>query len=292
MTSLIRPVRCGRELDDEIRSTRPAAGALAVWWLGQSGFVLKSRSGTLVIDPYLSDHLTRKYEGTDRPHVRMTESPLGGADLTGVDLVLSSHKHSDHLDPGTMPALMAASPGAVLALPAAIVAHARGLGLPGDRLVGLEAGSSFTRAGFSARAIPAAHEGLETDDRGRPLYLGFVVEVDGLRLYHSGDSLAYDGLEGWLGPGPFEVFFLPINGRDPARGVPGNMTAAEAVALAARCRPRFVVPHHYDMFTFNTVPVAEFEAAARLLPEGVTPRVLRCGERWLVSGTRAVADSR
>ena len=51
------------------------------------------------------------------------------------------------------------------------------------------------------------------------------------------------------------MLFLPINGRDPARGVPGNMTAREAVDLAGRVRPRFVVPHHYDMFTFNTVPV-------------------------------------
>ena len=61
------------------------------------------------------------------------------------------------------------------------------------------------------------------------------------------------------------------------------MSAAEAVDLAARVRPRFVVPHHYDMFTFNTVPVATFAAEARRLPEGVSPRVLRCGERWEIT---------
>ena len=65
---------------------------------------------------------------------------------------------------------------------------------------------------------------------------------------------------------PFDVLFLPINGRDPARGVPGNMTAAEAVDLAARVRPRYLVPHHYDMFTFNTVAVEVFETEARRLP--------------------------
>jgi L-ascorbate metabolism protein UlaG (beta-lactamase superfamily) len=130
------------------------------------------------------------------------------------------------------------------------------------------------------RAVPSAHEGLDTDARGRHLYLGFVIEAEGLRLYHSGDGLAYDGLVGWLGPGPFDVLFLPINGRDPARGVPGNMSAAEAVALASEVRPRFLVPHHYEMFTFNTVPVAHFEAEARRLPAGTTPRVLRCGEHW------------
>ena len=79
------------------------------------------------------------------------------------------------------------------------------------------------------------------------------------------------------------MLFLPINGRDPARGVPGNMTAGEAVDLATRVRPRFVVPHHYDMFTFNTVPVEVFEAEARRLPPEVVPRILRCGERWEIT---------
>jgi len=255
---------------------------LYVWWLGQSGFLVKSRQGLLVIDPYLSEHLTRKYAGTAKPHVRMTEAPLRGEDLVGVDLILASHKHSDHLDPGTLPGLMAASPGARLVVPAPLVGHAESLGLPGDRIVGLEAGQTQECAGFRVLGVPSAHEGLDTDEAGRHLYLGYVVESDGRRLYHSGDSMAYDALPDWLGAERLDVMFLPINGRDPARGVPGNMSAAEAVDLAARCRPRFVVPHHYEMFTFNTVPVGDFAAEARRLPGGTEPVVLRCGERWEV----------
>lgn len=277
---MIAPAGCKQALGADVLAARPVACAAALWWLGQSGFLIKSPHGTLIIDPYLSEHLTRKYEGTPKPHIRMTPAPCRGHQLTTVDLALASHKHSDHLDPGTMPDLLAASPAARLGLPASLVEHAISLGLPAERLIPLEAGSTFEHAGFRVRAIPSAHEGLDTDERGRHLYLGFVVEVEGLRLYHSGDSLAYDGLADWLGPEPFDVLFLPINGRDPARGVPGNMSAAEAVDLARRLKPRFVVPHHYDMFTFNTVPVAEFEAEARRLPERVVPRVLQCGERW------------
>jgi L-ascorbate 6-phosphate lactonase len=277
---LIQPVLHGQELVAEIAGTRPEPGCLAAWWLGQSGYVIKSTSGTLVIDPYLSEHLTAKYAGTARPHVRMTLAPFRGADLAGVDLILASHKHSDHLDPGTVPDLLAASPAARLVLPEAIREHAVGLGIPESRVIGLDAGGTVTHAGFRVRAIPSAHEGLDTDARGRHLYLGYVIEADGRRLYHSGDCVVYEGLLGQLGPEPFDALFLPINGRDPARGVPGNMTAAEAVDLAIACRPRFVVPHHYDMFLFNTVPISVFEAEARRLPEGVCARVLRCGERW------------
>jgi L-ascorbate metabolism protein UlaG (beta-lactamase superfamily) len=280
---MIEPVCHGRELIEQIEGHVPAPGSVCVWWLGQSGFLIKSRRGLLAIDLYLSESLTRKYEATDRPHVRMTRAPLRGGDLRGVDLVLASHRHSDHLDPGTLPDLLAASPRAVLALPAALLEPARGLGLPADRLVGLDAEATVERAGFRVRAVPSAHEGLDVDAAGRHLYLGFVIEAGGLRLYHSGDGLAYDGLVDRLGPGPFDALFLPINGRDPARGVPGNMSAAEAVDLASRVRPRFVVPHHYDMFTFNTVPVAGFAAEARRLPGGVAPRILRCGERWEVT---------
>jgi L-ascorbate 6-phosphate lactonase len=276
---MIEPVKQGTELIDEIARSQPEPGSLFVWWLGQSGFLFKSRTGLLAIDVYLSEHLTRKYEATDRPHVRMTRAPLRGSDLDSVDLLLASHKHSDHLDPGTVPAILEQR-RAVLVLPEALRGYAEELGLPGDRVVGMDAGDSVVRAGFRVRAVPSAHEQVETDLNGRHLYLGYVIESDGLRLYHSGDSLAYDGLAARLAGDRFDVLFLPINGRDPARGVPGNMTAAEAIELAAWVRPRFVVPHHYDMFTFNTVPVAEFVTLAERLPEGTVPQVLRCGERW------------
>src|SRR5690242_12083514 len=93
--SMIDPICHGESLVMEMRETRPEPGTLALWWLGQSGYLITSRFGTLVIDPYLSEHLTRKYEGTSKPHIRMTRAPVRGADLRGVDLVLASHKHSD-----------------------------------------------------------------------------------------------------------------------------------------------------------------------------------------------------
>ena len=280
---MIEPFRSGRALVAEIAATRPAERSVAVWWLGQSGFVLKSAAATVLIDAYLSEHLTHKYAGTAHPHDRMTRAPLLASDLTDVDLILCSHKHSDHMDPGSLPALLAASPEATLIVPASLKTYAAGL-CPGvERIEGIEAFATFHRAGVSVRAVPSAHEGLDTDDQGRHLYLGFVVALGGLRFYHSGDGLAYVGLADAIGPEPLDVMFLPINGRDPARGVAGNMSAAEAVDLAAKVRPRFVVPHHYDMFTFNTAPVAEFEVEARRLPPETAPKVLACGQRWEVS---------
>src|SRR5262249_50441885 len=159
---------------------------------------------------YLSEHLTHKYAATNRPHIRMTRAPLRGSELTGVDLVTASHRHSDHLDPGTLPDLLNASPRATLVLPTALLAHPQDLGLPRHPLARLLAGEPSQSAGFTLRALPSAHKTLDTDAAGRHLYLGYVIEAEGLRLYHSGDTLAYDGLAGWLGPDPFDVLFLPI----------------------------------------------------------------------------------
>lgn len=280
MSELIQPIKKGAELAAEIRETMPKPGTLAVWWLGQSGFLYKSRLGTLVIDPYLSESLTEKYANTEKPHIRMTECPIRGNELPGIDLVLASHKHTDHIDGATLSPLLGANPEAELCVPEALIHHCEKLGLPSKRLVGLDNGWEYERAGFKVRALPSAHMALDTDTSGLCLYLGFVVEVDGLRFYHSGDTVVYDGLVENLGPGPFDAFFLPINGWDPRRKVAGNMSAEEAVELANVCRPRFLVPHHYEMFTFNTVPIGTFEEAAKGLTAGVEPVVKRCGERW------------
>lgn len=281
--AMIEPALADEALLDQIGATRLDPGSIAFWRLGQSGVLIKSRFGTIVIDPYLSESLTRKYANTMRPHVRITRAPLRGANLTFLDLIITSHKHSDHLDPETVGEILAASPRASLIVPEALGGYAIGLGIDDRRLIGLDAGGRVECGGGVIRAIPSAHEGLDIDDSGRHLYLGFVIEIDGIRLYHSGDTIVYDGLIANLGAAPFDLLFLPINGRDRARGVPGNMNIAEAIDLARAIRPRFVVPHHYDMFTFNSANVADFLNEAKRLPAGVAAIAPRCGERTIVS---------
>ena len=188
---MIEPVKKGPALLAEIRDTCPSASSLAVWWLGQSGFLIKSSQGTLLIDPYLSEHLTAKYEGTAKPHVRMTEAPLRGGDLTDtVDLILASHKHSDHLDPGTLPPLMAASPAAPAGRPERLAGRTpRAWACRWSESKASTPARPSSTPVFVVRAIPSAHEGLDTDADGQHLYLGFVVEAGEKRFYHSGDSM-------------------------------------------------------------------------------------------------------
>jgi L-ascorbate metabolism protein UlaG (beta-lactamase superfamily) len=104
-----------------------------------------------------------------------------------------------------------------------------------------------------------------------------VVQAGPHTLYHSGDTVCYPGMTEALGHWPIDIALLPINGRDPARGVAGNLSGPEAVQLAQDIGAGLVVPCHYDMFEFNTVSPAEFIAAAE--QAGQPYRVLQNGER-------------
>src|SRR5438552_5209652 len=94
----------------------------ALWWLGQSGFLIVQNGQAMVMDPYLSDSLTKKYASTDKPHVRMTErvvDPTMLGSIGVVDVITSSHAHTDHLDAETLLPLLEGNPQARLVIPAA-----------------------------------------------------------------------------------------------------------------------------------------------------------------------------
>jgi L-ascorbate 6-phosphate lactonase len=282
---MIQPAQRGKVLLDDINGTQLQPGQVAIWWLGQSGYAIKTASALLYIDPYLSEHLTAKYANTEKPHVRMTESPLKPDEITNARSVFATHKHSDHLDPGTIPGLFAASPQARLVLPLALVDHAVGLGVARERLIPTRGDETIQVGPLRVHSIPASHPGCDYTQETGYAFLSYGFEVDGLRLYHSGDTIVYDGLAERLRQFRPDIVFLPINGTDAQREalkVPPNMNAQEAVTLAKAAGARLVIPHHYDMFTFNTADVREFERIAR--EQGQTYTVLRCGERFCWSG--------
>jgi L-ascorbate metabolism protein UlaG (beta-lactamase superfamily) len=272
---LIVAVQKDEILQQDVLRADPGDGLL-IWWLGQSGFIVKGGQGTVVFDPYLSDSLTHKYQHTTTPHVRMTERAIDPQYLQGIDIVTSSHNHTDHLDRETLCPLIAANPEIVMVIPDVNRSFvARRLGCDPPWLVGLKAGTSHEVRGIRFDAVPAQHHetGLPTDD-----CLGYVVTFATMRVYHSGDTLRYPQMATWLRPFQVDLAILPINGRRAERRVAGNLWGAEAAQLARDIQARLVVPCHYDMFAFNTETPDAFVAACERLQQPY--KVLQCGERW------------
>ncbi len=252
---------------------------LHLWWLGQSGFLVKWGNSHLLIDPYISDSLTQKYANTDKPHVRMTERVIAPERLDFIEVVTSSHNHSDHLDGETLIPLLAVNPGLTVIIPRANLAFAaERLRVPVQRLTPIRAMQDPITVGpFRIQAVPSAHETLETDEHGDHKYLGYVITVAGRTIYHSGDACPYPGLVESLKKWTIDLALLPINGRDPKRGVAGNFTAGEAVELGHAIHVGLVIPCHYAMFEFNSVSPDEFIRLAQT--RQVPYQVLANGER-------------
>lgn len=264
-----------------IRATHQESGGFRLWWLGQSGFLLQWRGRYLLFDPYLSDSLTLKYADTEKPHVRMSERALDPSGLDCIDVVTSSHNHTDHLDADTLRPLLAANPGIQLVIPEANRTFvAERLGCAEDFPVGMNDTSVKDIAGFRFYGIPAAHNTVERDELGHCKFMGYVVEFGEYRVYHSGDTLWYDGLEDWLLPFAVDVAMLPINGNRPERRVAGNLNAEEAARLGKDIGAGCVIPHHYHLFAFNTEDPDRFVEQAQR--QGTPYHVLRIGEKYSV----------
>lgn len=275
---MIQPVLQAEALLADLRSASKDPAVFHVWWLGQSGFLIQWQGRHLLFDPYLSDSLTAKYAGTHQPHVRITERVIDPSRLDFIDVTTSSHNHTDHLDADTLRPLLTRNPALRLVIPAANQAFAEErLGMAAERLVPLDAADSFTGAGFTLHAVPAAHNELEQDEHGRFKFLGYVATFGRFAVYHSGDTLRYPMMASWLRDWPLDLALLPINGNRPERRVAGNLDGQEAAQLAKDIRARLVVPCHYEMFEFNTASPELFETSCREL--GQPFKTLRAGER-------------
>lgn len=222
-------------------------GGVEATWLGQAGFTLTGSGGAVVVDAFLSD----------RPG-RLRPAPVTAADLSFVDAVLCTHEHLDHLDLPAVTKILDAAPSARLILPAPIVDQA--LGVPTDRILPAEPGTPIEVPGATVHPVPACH-GVDMTDaygfgpvEGRFPYLGYVIDIDGVRIYHAGDTLWYEGMPERLAELGVDVALLPINGRDPVReaaNIVGNLDHREAALLAAGAGAHTVVPMHYDMMESN-----------------------------------------
>lgn len=286
---MIRPVLKDDAFLADVAATRGEMSyAARLWWLGQSGFLLQYRERHLLFDPYLSDSLTKKYAGTTNPHVRMSERVVAPERLDFVDVITSTHGHTDHLDAETLGPITRAFqaaydalvewPGLSDGLHPTLVLPASQSALAAQRLAGsrplfceMDAWDREKIEKFHFTAVPAAHDQLAVDEQGRHLYLGYVVKAGPWVVYHSGDTVVYDGMADSLRPFAIDVALLPINGKA------GNMSGPEAARLAKDIGAKLVVPCHYDMFEFNTASPETFVAECERL--GQPYRVLRQGER-------------
>lgn len=236
---------------------------IGLWWLGQAGFILRFQNITFLLDPYLSDVLAIKYKGKKYPHTRMITPPIAPVSLTDIDYYIFTHSHSDHMDPGLIPVIRQNNPDCLFILPEASISIGLERGIPKNKMICMDGGrKALLKENISIHGVASAHEELDVDSQGHNLYLGYIINFGELTVYHSGDCIPYPGLNEKLDAFGIDLALLPVNGRsDILRRyrITGNFYFAEALQLISDLQIPFMIPHHYGMFSFNTVNVNDLK---------------------------------
>ena len=227
------------KLTQRVAAKNVVKGHVAGWWLGGSGFVFKTHPGTIIyIDPYLSNSL-KDILGLERGFA----SPIDPEDVR-TDVVISTHWHEDHLDPGSTPIIARNNPEAKFCMPPSSIPRALAYGVSRSQMVALKWGETAQIRDVTVEAAPARHHsGIPGWDVSDPI--GVLIKTDGPTIYHSGDT-EYDVRLRRLKIRKPDVALLCIN------GVTGNMDAYEAALLAWHLGVGVALPIHHLLWAVTS----------------------------------------
>jgi L-ascorbate 6-phosphate lactonase len=259
----------------EIQTTNISQGTVGLWWLGQSGFIIKSPGGiVLALDPYLSNSCKAIGDAHGFNFDRMVPSALAPAELAGlIDAYLLTHTHGDHLDPETLEGYRAAGGKGPYVAPMETVEKLQTLGVPAAEILPIWPNKSHTFSDLTVQAtfaIPLGGDDLT--------HVGYLVKIaDGPCLYLTGDTGYHDVIIDSVGPHQPDLMAAVINGAFR------NMSPAEAARMAKELKVKAVIPCHHDLFPDNSLPTVLFHTNLKGFGIGDTLLAAKHGELILFS---------
>ena len=245
------------------------AGEVAITWIGHASFLIQFTDLNVLIDPNFANWLFLLK--------RIKRSGLKIKDLPPIDLVLLTHAHFDHFH---KPSLRKLPHPKVAVMPWGVGDLAFDLGF--ERVIELEWWESFSQRDWKVTFVPSKHWGARTLHDQHRGYGGFVLEHQGRKIYHAGDSAYFDGFAEIGRKFSPTLALLPIGAYHPESFRHVHMGPDEAVRAFKDLRAKFFVPMHYGSFKLSFEEMDEpprwlLEIAARenltrqikILDEGV-----------------------
>jgi len=247
-------------------------GQVAITWIGHASFLVQFHDLNVLIDPNFANWLFLLK--------RLKRAGLKPEDLPPIDVVLLTHAHFDHFH---KPSLRRLPRPRILVTPWGMAELAFGLGF--ERIIELEWWESFSRGSWTVTLTPCKHWGarmLHDEHRG---FGGFVLEHEGRRIYHAGDSAYFEGFHAIGDRLKPEIALLPIGAYHPASFRNVHMGPDEAVEAFYDLGARWFVPMHYGTFKLSFEHPDEPPRWLRSIAEkeGISNRV-----RWLDEGVPTV----
>jgi L-ascorbate metabolism protein UlaG (beta-lactamase superfamily) len=213
-------------------------GQVALTWIGHASFLIQFSDLNVLVDPNFANWLFLLK--------RIKRAGLRISDLPPIDLVLLTHAHFDHFHKPTLRKLPAPKIGV---MPWGVGELARNLGF--SRIVELDWWETFSQRDWKVTFTPSSHWGARTLHDHHRGYGGFVLEYQGRKIYHAGDSAYFDGfaeIGKRLRP---EIALLPIGAYHPESFRRVHMGPDEAVKAFKDLRAKTLVPMHYGTFKLS-----------------------------------------
>jgi L-ascorbate metabolism protein UlaG (beta-lactamase superfamily) len=243
-------------------------------WLGHSTVYLEIDGTRVLIDPVWAEVVSPlKILGPGRSH----PIPVPLNDLPGVDLVVISHDHPDHLDMTVIRRL--APRGVVFAVPLGVGAHLEAWDVPAEQIVELDWWEGAVVGSLALIATPARHfSGRWISDLNRTLWASWTLVGPASRVFYSGDTGWHDDFEK-IGNeyGPFDLTIIKCGAY--YEGWPDiHLNGIEAVKANVLLKGRRMLPVHWLTFdlalhTWDEPILQVVETASELGVDVLTPRV-------------------
>ncbi len=213
-------------------------GHVALTWIGHASFLVQFSDLNVLIDPNFANWLFLLK--------RIKRAGCRIRDLPPIDLVLLTHAHFDHFHRPTLRKLPAPKIGV---MPWGVGDLAHDLGF--DRVIELQTWESFSHGDWKVTLTPSKHWGARTIHDEHRGYGGFVLEHQGRRIYHAGDSAYFDGFKEIgrrLGP---EIALLPIGAYYPESFRHVHMGPDDALQVFHDIKAKWFIPMHYGSFKLS-----------------------------------------
>jgi len=246
LTEIILAALLSRRRGTSLRPEWPPlkGSEVAITWIGHASFLLQAAGVNILVDPIWGNWM-KGIKRMRHPGVEM-------AALPGIDLVLVTHAHFDHLDRKTLRCVADNQP-VVVPRDVGNLVHDLGFGVVQE----LGTWESVEFGPVRVTLTPCRHWGARVLHDSHRGFGGYIIEVAGRVVYHCGDSAYFDGFEEIGRRFAVDVALLPIGAYDAPslRGV--HMNPEEALQACVALGAKRMVPMHYGTFRLSYEPLDE-----------------------------------
>lgn len=259
-----------KDFMESIRELQPPADALAIWFLGQNGFILKPAHGPLIgIDLYLTNSCASKFRLLPYRLDRQLPVFVEPEDLD-IDVFITTHSHDDHADPETLHRIKKTRTTRFIG-PFDSMRVYRESGIPESCCRLIHAGESIDLGGSTTVQATFSLPTDATDLNHTGVLLRFG---NGITFYDTGDTAYAERLPHLL-PAGIDICAICINGGFH------NLSQTEAASIIKDLSPRVVIPCHYDMMVNNVVSPESLRVALDCAGSRAVFKMMRYYEPWL-----------